>query len=74
MNDREPIIQAADGEVKPDPPIEIYPSTELDCWMIRWHQHEYPITDYPLSMAGNVVQAYIEYATGEKVRVAEDVD
>lgn len=26
MSDREPIIQAADGEVKPDPPIEIYRS------------------------------------------------
>lgn len=70
MSDREPIIQAADGEVKPDPPIEIYPSKLHGYWMVRWGLHEYA-TPYRTTLPGWMPQAYLKYLTGEKVKVVE---
>ena len=64
------IIQNADGEVKPDPPIEIYRSELHGYWMVRWKGHEYA-TGWALSWPSGVVAHYIERTTGEKVEVKE---
>lgn len=68
---REPIMQSADGEVKPDPPIEIYPSKLHGYWMAHWRGHDYAITEFTANVLGRVVAAWIEAETGEKVKVAE---
>ena len=65
------IMQAADGEVKPDPPIEIYPSKLHGYWMARWKGHDYAITEFPTNVPGRVVSAWIEQESGEKVDVKE---
>ena len=65
------IIQAADGEVKPDPPIEIYPSKLHGYWMARWKGHEYAITDFAISVPWKTVAYFIEQGTGKKVEVVE---
>ena len=63
------IIQAADGEVKPDPPIEIYPSKLHGYWMARWKGHDYALSGFPLDVDGAVVAVWIEEETGGKVKV-----
>ena len=65
------IIQNADGEVKPDPPIQIYRSYLHGYWMARWKFHDYALSDYPLSVNGADVATSIERETGEKVEVKE---
>lgn len=71
LNPRNTIMQGADGEVKPDPPIEIYPSKLHGYWMARWRGHDYAITDFPTNVPGRKVVEYIEQETGEKVKVVE---
>lgn len=67
---RELIIQAADGEVKPDPPIEVYKSDLHGYWMVRWCGHEYA-TECPSWWGPKDVVMYLEHETGEKVKVVE---
>lgn len=71
MDESKTIIQGADGEVKPDPPIEIYPSKLHGYWMARWKGHDYA-TEYGLSFDGKVVADFIERETGEKVEVQNE--
>ena len=70
MNEVKTIIQVADGEVKPDPPVEIYPSKLHGYWMARWKGHDYA-TEWELTVDGKVVADFIEQETGEKVEVKE---
>ena len=65
------IIQAADGEVKPDPPIEIYRSELHGYWMAHWRLHDYALSEWPLTADGITVAAWIERETGAKVKVAK---
>ena len=65
------IMQGADGEVKPDPPIGIYPSKLHGYWMVRWRLHDYALSEWPLTADGTTVAAWIERETGEKVVVNE---
>lgn len=72
MNEKSNIImQAADGEVKPDPPIEIYPSKLHGYWMAKWKFHDYALQDFSLDVDGEIVRTHIERETGEKVEVKE---
>ena len=71
MIDSKTIMQAADGEVKPDSPIEIYPSKLHGYWMARWRGHDYALSQFTINMPSRNVAAYIEQETGEKVKVAE---
>ena len=72
MNERSNIImQAADGEVNPDPPIEIYPSKLHGYWMARWKFYDYAITDFDVNVPAEKVVEFIERETGEKVEVKE---
>lgn len=72
MNEKNNIImQAADGEVKPDPMIEIYRSIEHGYWMARWKFYDYALTDFDINVPAEKVVEFIERETGEKVEVKE---
>lgn len=64
------IMQAADGEVKPNPPIQIYPSKLHGYWMARWKGHDYA-TEWELTVDGKIVADFIKQETGEKVEIVE---
>lgn len=66
------IIQNADGEVKPDPPIQLFRSIEHGYWLVSWRGHHYAISDYSLEHSAEEVAAYIEQETGTKVEVKEN--